>query len=54
MPSVLLLAAGAGLVFSLAEAVRKRKFLPQQAVAFGPYIALGFWTVWLYGPLRYV
>ena len=54
LPTVLLLAAGVGLVFSLAEAVRKREFLPQQALAFGPYIALGFWTVWLYGPLRYV
>ena len=54
LPSVLLLAAGVGLVFSLAEAVRNREFRPHRAVPFGPYIALGFWTVWLYGPLRYV
>lgn len=54
LPSVLLLAAGVALVFSLVEATRKREFLPQQALAFGPYIALGVWTVWLYGPLRFV
>lgn len=53
LPSVLLLAAGMGLVVSLARAARKGKFSPQQALAFGPYIALGFWMVWLYGPLRY-
>jgi len=24
------------------------------SIAFGPYLALGFWWVWLYGPLNLV
>ena len=53
LPSVLLLAAAAALLFSLAAAARSRRLTAQQMVAFGPYIALGLWTVWLYGPLEY-
>ena len=53
LPTVILLAAGLGLLFSLVEAARSRPLTAQQAVAFGPYIALGLWTVWLYGPLQY-
>ncbi len=52
LPSVLLLASLSGLAVGLARAVRAHRPLEREVLAFGPFIALGFWTVWLLGPLR--
>ncbi len=43
LPHVLLIAAGGGLIFAL---VFKRHRTP--AIAFGPWLALGFWSVWIF------
>lgn len=52
LPSVVLFAAVSAIAASLAA----RKFKPGgaagRAIAFGPYLGLGGWLVWLYGPLE--
>lgn len=48
LPSVVLVGAGASLA-ALAIAGGGRS--PRRAVPFGPGLALGFWLVWLHGPL---
>ena len=51
LPSVVLLAAVTGLAGALARGVFTRSFAAQQELPFGPYLAAGFWLVWLYGPI---
>ena len=41
LPQVLLIAAGAGLIFALIKGNKG------QRIAFGPWLALGFWGVWM-------
>ena len=53
LPSVVVLAAGAALVVYLVRAARAGRSLRHEEMAFGPYIAGGFWLVWLYGGLSY-
>lgn len=48
--SVLLLATLSALAAVLAAAGLGRKIGGSWALPFGPFIALGFWIVWLYGP----
>ena len=48
LPSVLLIASGAGLLYGLALIARGGG---RVAIPFGPFLALGGWLVWLYGPL---
>jgi leader peptidase (prepilin peptidase)/N-methyltransferase len=51
LPSVLLWACGvalAGVVLALAA---RRKIEASSRMPFGPFLAFGFWMVWLYGPL---
>lgn len=43
LPIVLLIAAGGGLL----QIVLRGKFEQQAAVAFGPWISIGFWVVWI-------
>lgn len=46
LPQVLLIAATAGLIFAL---IRKAQGAPASAqVAFGPWLALGLWLVWMW------
>ena len=46
LPQVLLIAAVAGLVFAL---IRMRTVAaPKVQIAFGPWLALGFWVVWIW------
>lgn len=45
LPLVLLIASIGGLVFALAT--RRRR--AEARIAFGPWIALGIWLVWLFG-----
>ena len=51
LPSVLLIACLAALAAVLCWQARGRTVGPQTAIPFGPFIALGLWVVWLYGPL---
>jgi leader peptidase (prepilin peptidase)/N-methyltransferase len=54
--SVLLWAAPLALVVSLAAGVIQGtlsdKLAGRSALPFGPFLALGFWLTWLYGPIR--
>jgi leader peptidase (prepilin peptidase) / N-methyltransferase len=52
LPSVLLIAAVTALAVTLAVAYRDGAHLSRTTrIAFGPYLALGLWLVWLFGPL---
>ena len=51
LPSILLIAAAAGLAFVLVQRWRGRPVGGDQPVAFGVFLALGVWLTWLYGPL---
>ena len=46
LPSVVLIGAVAGLVFALLKRPAADRPIP-----FGPFLALGFWLVWRFGPL---
>ncbi len=48
LPSVLVIGAATG----LAAAVILGRARPDQPVPFGPYLALGLWITWLYGPVN--
>ena len=52
LPSVVLVAAAAGLAGALIRARLAGQLDVKLQVPFGPYLAGGFWLVWLYGPLR--
>lgn len=51
LPSVVLIASVAGLVEALARRLAGTELRSDTRIAFGPHLALGFWLVWLYGPL---
>jgi leader peptidase (prepilin peptidase)/N-methyltransferase len=51
LPSVVALAAVIALAFALAAALAGGKLSATTKIAFGPYLALAIWLVWLYGPL---
>lgn len=51
LPSVLLAASGAAISVVIAMAIVRRKFDRLAPLAFGPFIALGFWLVWTFDPL---
>lgn len=51
LPSVVLLAGIGGLALALAGAVRQGAPAADAPIAFGPWLALGTWLVWLHGPL---
>jgi leader peptidase (prepilin peptidase) / N-methyltransferase len=50
LPSVMLWGSGAALVTVLAISLLHRPLSASSRLPFGPFIALGFWLVWLYGP----
>lgn len=50
LPSVLLIACAGGIVAALVGLLRKR-IDRRDRIAFGPFLALGIWAVWLHGPL---
>jgi leader peptidase (prepilin peptidase)/N-methyltransferase len=52
LPSIVLVAAGAGLALALARAAGGTKLAAKERIAFGPYLALAIWLVWLLGPLE--
>jgi leader peptidase (prepilin peptidase)/N-methyltransferase len=51
LPSTLLFAAVAGLLFVLLRSAIRRPLSATDPIAFGAFLALGGWLVWLYGPL---
>lgn len=51
LPSVMLLSAGAALTMVLARSLAGRPVSLAEELPFGPYLCLGFWLVWSYGPL---
>jgi len=52
-PSVVLLACGAAFLFVLWQAFRGRPLGAADRIAFGPYLCVGTWLVWLHGPLGF-
>jgi leader peptidase (prepilin peptidase)/N-methyltransferase len=51
LPSTLFFAAIGGLAFATVRSMVRRKLAPTEPIAFGTFLALGGWLVWLYGPL---
>jgi leader peptidase (prepilin peptidase) / N-methyltransferase len=51
VPSIVALAAFVALAAALAGARAGAKIGATTRIAFGPYLALAIWVVWLYGPL---
>jgi leader peptidase (prepilin peptidase)/N-methyltransferase len=51
LPTVLLWATGSALVCVLLAARRNGSLSGASRLPFGPFLAFGFWMVWLYGPL---
>ncbi len=53
LAGVLLFATISALCVVLVMMVAGRRNLGREEIAFGPYLCLGFWVVWLYGPLTF-
>jgi leader peptidase (prepilin peptidase)/N-methyltransferase len=53
LPSVVLIAAVIALAIALAQSLGRRRLQAQERLAFGPYLAIAIWLVWLYGPLGF-
>ena len=51
LPSVLLWASVAALSLVAGRMILGRKVSGQDRLPFGPFLALGIWLTWLYGPL---
>ncbi|MFZ5789558.1 MAG: prepilin peptidase [Pseudomonadota bacterium] len=51
LPTVMLYAAMGGLAWALIGALRGRSLRLDARLPFGPWLCLGGWLVWLYGPL---
>ncbi len=52
LPSVLLIGAAASPVAAFILSWAKGARGLRQTVPFGPYLALGLWITWLYGPVN--
>jgi len=53
LPGVILLAAAGGLAGAIVKGLVTGRLEPTQPLPFGPYLAVGFWLVWLYGPIGF-
>jgi leader peptidase (prepilin peptidase)/N-methyltransferase len=54
LPSVILLSALSGIVFAVGRALAMKSHMSGALrIPFGPFLALGLWIVWLYGPLTF-
>ncbi|WP_088343238.1 MULTISPECIES: A24 family peptidase [Rhodomicrobium] len=51
LPSVMLWASGVALAAVLVALLRGQPVEASSRIPFGPFLALGFWIVWLFGPL---
>lgn len=52
-PGVVLWACAAAFAFVLWRALRGQSVRARDRIAFGPYLSLGTWLIWLYGPLAF-
>ncbi len=53
LPSAVLIAAAAALAAALLQGLVRRRLSGGDRLPFGPFLALGGWIVWLYGPLAF-
>ncbi|MEQ1697432.1 MAG: A24 family peptidase, partial [Hyphomicrobiaceae bacterium] len=53
LSTVLLYGSLAALIWTGVCAIRGREVLRTTPLAFGPFLAFGFWWVWLYGPASF-
>lgn len=51
LASVLLLACATGLLFAILMRLRGQEIGGQSRIPFGPFLSVGLWVIWLYGPL---
>jgi leader peptidase (prepilin peptidase) / N-methyltransferase len=51
LPSVLLWACGIAIAAVLLAVALRRNIRASSRIPFGPFLAFGFWMVWLHGPL---
>ncbi len=51
LASVVLWASAVALAAVAGRILARRPVSAERAIAFGPYLALGIWLVWLYGPI---
>ena len=51
LPAVLLLATGSALFWVVIAALAGKPMTAATRIPLGPFLAFGFWIVWLYGPL---
>jgi leader peptidase (prepilin peptidase) / N-methyltransferase len=52
LPGVILIGCFAALAWALVQCALRRKISGDMRLAFGPFLALGIWVIWLYGPLE--
>jgi leader peptidase (prepilin peptidase)/N-methyltransferase len=51
MPGTVLIAATLGVLFALSRAIIGTPITRAEPIPFGPFLCLGAWITWLYGPL---
>jgi leader peptidase (prepilin peptidase)/N-methyltransferase len=52
-PGVVLLACASAFLFVLLRALRGKTIRARDRIAFGPFLCVGTWLIWLYGPLEF-
>lgn len=53
LTGVMLIASFTALAWAMVQGGRRRRLSPRTRIAFGPFLALGIWIIWLYGPLEF-
>ena len=53
LTGVVLIASFTALAWALVQSGLRRQFSARMRIAFGPFLALGIWIIWLYGPLEF-
>lgn len=52
LPGIILIACFTALAWALVQCGIQRNLSADMRIAFGPFLALGIWLVWLYGPVE--
>ncbi len=53
LTGIVLIASFTALAWALVQGGLRRHFSARMRIAFGPFLALGIWITWLYGPLEF-
>lgn len=53
LTGIILIASFSGLAWALVQGGLRRQFSSRMRIAFGPFLALGIWIIWLHGPLEF-